>query len=179
VTEVKFNSISEPDWEQIRNELLAVRPEAVLFLAEASMTGIGLQKIRVGGFEGRVFSSVWAHTPELFRYAGDAAEGLSLITFIDPENFRPRYLEFSAKMEKIFKTEANPRSSRAYELIYILADGLKRCEKLSAADLKRALLAAEYNTLAGHVKFDRFGDVLRPVYEVIVRGKRFRNNGEI
>jgi len=31
----------------------------------------------------------------------------------------------------------------------------------------------------GHVKFDQYGDVVRPVYEVIVRQNKFRNNGEI
>ncbi len=179
ITEVHFNSSEEPNWEHIRQELLSPGPDAVLFLAEASMTGIALQKIKAAGFKGRLFSSVWAHTPELFRYSGQAAEGLSLITFIDPENSRPRYLDFSSKMKRIFKTAANPRSTRAYELIYILADGLRRCSKITGVELKKALLTAEYDTLMGHVQFDKYGDVLRPVYEVVVRGKRFHNNGEI
>jgi len=41
------------------------------------------------------------------------------------------------------------------------------------------LLAREYDTLMGHVKFDPYGDVIRPVYEVIVREQQFHNNGEI
>ncbi|BCL59512.1 ABC transporter substrate-binding protein [Desulfomarina profundi] len=179
ITEVHFNSSEEPDWEHICNELLSSGPDAVLFLAEAGMTGIALQKIKAAGFKGRLFSSVWAHTPELFRYSGQAAEGLSLITFIDPDNSRPRYLDFSSKMKKIFKTAANPRSTRAYELIYILADGLRRCSEITGVELKKALLAGEYDTLMGHVQFDKYGDVLRPVYEVVVRGGQFHNNGEI
>jgi branched-chain amino acid transport system substrate-binding protein len=82
-------------------------------------------------------------------------------------------------MKRIFKTEANPRSTRAYELIYILADGLRRCSRITGLELKKSLLAAEYDTLMGHVQFDKYGDVLRPVYEVTVHGRRFHNNGEI
>jgi hypothetical protein len=61
----------------------------------------------------------------------------------------------------------------------ILASALKRTESLCSEDLKKSLLAGQYNTLMGHVEFDQYGDVIRPVYEVIVRGTKFYSNGEI
>jgi len=61
----------------------------------------------------------------------------------------------------------------------ILADALKRSPGINSIELKKALLAGEYDTLMGHVRFDSYGDVIRPVYEVVVREKQFRNNGEI
>jgi len=178
-TEVKFNSRKEVNWSKLTDELLEQHPEEIIMLTEASMTGVGLQKLKTAGYEGAFIASIWAHTSGLMRYAGTAAEGLSIVTFIDSENSRPAYVNFSKKMEKYFMKKANPRSTRAYEIVYILADALRRCSSINSDELKVALLAEEYDTLMGHVKFDAYGDVVRPVYEIVVRDNEFRNNGEI
>ncbi len=178
-SEVRFHSRDQVDWSKLIRDLLAPKSEAIVMLTEASMTGVALQKLHAAGYEGLKLGSIWTHTPELMRYAGKDAEGFSLITFIDPDNNRPAYNSFSAKMMEMFQRQANARSARSYELVMILADALKRVPTINSMELKKALLAGEYETLMGKVVFDRFGDVVRPVYEVIVREGRFRNNGEL
>jgi branched-chain amino acid transport system substrate-binding protein len=178
VHEVKFESREHVDWDTVINELLVPHPEAIMFLTEASMTGVALQKLRAKGYKGLQVATLWTQTPGLMRYAGSAAEGLSLVTYIDPDNQRREYLEFSKKMQERFNQTANARSTRSYEIVMILANALKRSE-YDAFSLKKALLAEEYETLMGTLKFDRFGDVVRPVYEVVVRNGRFANKGEI
>lgn len=179
VTEVKFSSRGKTDWDRIIDELLEPRRDAIVLLTEASMTGIALQKLAATDFRGSRFATLWAQTPELLRHAGNSVEGLSIITFIDPDNHRPAYLSFAKEIEEKFHRKATARSTRAYEMVMILADALGRCPAINSGELKKALLAGEYDTLMGHVKFDRYGDVVRPIYEVIVREKQFRNNGEI
>ncbi|AGF76978.1 ABC-type branched-chain amino acid transport system, periplasmic component [Desulfocapsa sulfexigens DSM 10523] len=179
VTEVKFNSREHADWDRIMDELLEPRRDAIILLTEASMTGVALQKIAATDFNGSRIATIWAQTPELIRHAGDSAEGLSIITYVDPDNSRPDYLKFAREIEEKLHNKATARSTRAYEMVMILADALGRCSSISSGELKKALLAGEYDTLMGHVKFDQYGDVVRPVYEVIVRDKQFRNNGEI
>lgn len=105
--------------------------------------------------------------------------GLSIITFIDPDNQHQEYLDFSRNMIEHFSRPANASSTRSYEMVMILADALKRCKQIDVSALKNALLGGEYETLMGKVKFDRFGDVIRPVYEVTVKSGRFYNNGKI
>ena len=178
-TEVQFESREQADWTRIVQELLQPQPDAVILLTEASMTGVALQKLNEAGYTGRRIATTWTQTPGLMRYAGDSAEGLSIVTFINPDNTRPDYLAFARDIEETFHKKANARSTRSYEMIMILADALKRCPILSGEELKKALPAKEYDTLMGRVQFDKYGDVVRPVYEVVVREKRFRNNGEI
>jgi len=113
------------------------------------------------------------------RHAGNSAEGLSLVTFIDPDNNLPAFRDFSKQIKERFHKNATARSTRAYEIVMILADALRRSAHINSTELKKALLAGRYNTLMGQLKFDQYGDVVRPVYEVIVQGKQFRNNGEI
>ncbi len=178
-TEVKFQSREQADWSQIIDALLAPNPDAIVLLTEASMTGVALQKLEVANFSGPRIATLWTQAPSLMRYAGNSAEGLSIITFINPDNTRPKYLSFAAEIENKFNKKATARSTRAYEIVMILADALKRSPGINSIELKKALLAGEYDTLMGHVRFDSYGDVIRPVYEVVVREKQFRNNGEI
>ena len=179
VTEVKFNSRAQADWTQIIKDLLAPQPDAIVLLTEASMTGVALQKLNAAGYAGDCVGTVWTHTPSLMRHAGKSAESLSIITFVNPENSSPGYISFSREIEEKFHKKATARSTRAYEMVMILASALKRSESTGSEDLKKSLLSGQYDTLMGHVEFDRYGDVVRPVYEVVVRGKKFCNNGEI
>lgn len=179
VGEVRFNSRQQVEWERIMTELLSTEPEAVLLLTEANFTGIAVQRLRDIGYAGRRVATVWAQTPELLKVAADAAEGLSIVTFIDPENKRPDYLRFDAQLQEKFKKKASARSARAYEMVSIIADGLRRAKEMTSLELKNALLAGRYNTLMGELAFDQFGDVIRPVYEVRVANEKFVNSGEI
>lgn len=177
--EVHFLSRENADWEKLTDDLLAPAPQAVLLLTEASMTGIAAQKLRAGDFDGELVATIWTQTPSLFSYGGKAVEGMSLVTFISPENNRPAYHRFATRLQEEFNRPPTARSSRAYEVIMILADALKRCRTITPFDLKEKLLAKEYETLIGRVAFDRFGDVVRPVYEVVVNEGRFVSRGEL
>ncbi len=176
---VTFNSRQQTDWSKLIASLMRSRPDGVVLLTEASMSGVALQKLTAAGYDGSRFATIWADTPELLHYAGGDAEGLRIITFIDPDNNRADYRSFSRAMEKSFHKKATARSSRAYELIVVLADALKRSEGQSAEALKKSLLSSEYNTILGHLRFDKYGDVVRPIYEVVVHNNQFQSNGPI
>ena len=176
---VRINSKQKVNWPKIIASLLKGKPDAVLLLTEASMSGVALQKLAAAGYDGGRFATVWADTPELLRYAGGSAEGLRIITFIDPENKRADYRRFSRDMENSFHKKATARSSRAYEAVTVLADALSRRQANTAVSLKKALLGSEYTTILGRLRFDKYGDVVRPVYEVLVHGNQFHSNGPI
>lgn len=177
--EVKFESREHVDWDAVTSQLLAPQPDAVVLLTEASMTGVALQKLQARGYDGLRIATIWTQAPGLFKYGGKAVDGLSIVTFVNPENKKQEYLHFSREMMERFNKPANARSTRAYEMVMIIADALQRSEKIDSYSLKKVLLAGEYATLMGNVKFDQYGDVIRPVYEVKADNGRFINNGEI
>ena len=176
---VTFHSDRPVPWFTLIDRLLESDPDGILLLTEASMTGVALQKLTAAGFSGRRYATVWADTPQLLHCAASSAEGLSLITFIDPDNNRPSYQEFSRAMQTQFQKKASARSSRAYEVVTILADALRRAPDLTARSLKKALLSGTYETILGTVRFDRYGDVERPVYEIVVSRNEFHSTGPI
>lgn len=179
IREVRFDSRENAPWPKLIAQLTADSHQGIVLLTEASMTGVALQKLKAEQYSGALFATLWTQTPELFRIAGPAAEGLSIVTFINPENTRPEYLEFSRRMEEYFHKPATARSARAHEMVNILADALQRTQELSASALKAALLSGEYETIMGKVRFNQYGDVDRAVYDVKVKNSKFVNGGEI
>ena len=170
---IEFDPRIEVDWEQIIKTLLNPEPDATVLLTEVSMTGIAAQKLRAEGFHGPLLATLWAQTPDLMRFGGSAVEGLSIITFIDPDNRRPEFIQFSDKMQKRLNKPANARSTRAYEAISILVDALRQASSITAEEVKKQLLSTQFETLMGTVSFDAFGDVKRSVFEVRVKEGRF------
>lgn len=55
----------------------------------------------------------------------------------------------------------------------ILAQALRRSQELTVTHLKEQLLTDGFETLMGTVRFDRYGDVERPIFEVQVRNRKF------
>ncbi len=143
------------------------------------MTAVAAQKLRGLNFSAPLIATIWAQSPELLRIGGPAMEGLSMVSFVDPDNKRPEYLQFSRELKEKFQKTATARADRSYEMVQILADALKRCKTIDAQSLKAAMLQGEYQTLLGPLKFDTYGDVIRPVYEIMVRDGKFANGGEI
>lgn len=179
IKQVQFESRQNADWNQIIENLLLHTPEAIILITEATMTGVALQKITNQDFQGKLIATIWAQSPELIRIAGQAAEGLSIITYINPSIEGMKYLEFSQQMESKFGKPANARSARAYELTNIIAEGLNKCENINTIELKNSLLNLQFETILGSVKFDKFGDIDRPIFEVVVKNGTFIKKAEI
>lgn len=180
VTTVRIDSKNGMDWEEARGQLMTGGPQAVVMLTEVAATGIGAQKIRAGGFQGELLATLWAQTPELWQYGGEAVEGMTILTFIEAKNNRVAYQAFASALQKRFNRPATARSVRAYEAIEILAAALRRCSATpTAEELKRQLIGSRFETVMGGVAFNPSCDVVRPVYEVRVRGRQFVTASEI
>ncbi|MDJ0806936.1 MAG: ABC transporter substrate-binding protein [Gammaproteobacteria bacterium] len=171
--QVRIHPDQDMDWASVVAQVQAIGPDAVVLLTEVSMTGIAAQKLRLSGYQGSLIATLWAQTEDLMRYGGNAVEGLSLVTFIDPSNNHPEYLKFSESMQARLGKQANARSTRAFEAITILAEAIRNAPRPSAEEIKRQLLSQRFHTLMGEVEFDANGDVVREIYEVQVKDGSF------
>ena len=176
---VKFKSNRNEDWDEIIRQLLTHHPDAIILLTEATMTGIALQKLKARGYKGLRIATLWAQTPELIKIASVAGEGISIITYVNPNIDSPEFRTFKKKMKTSFHEDANARSTACYELMMILAKAMKRADRLTGPDIASALLEGTYHGFMGDIAFDSYGDVIRPVYEVTISGGRFVLRREI
>jgi len=180
IAPIQFNSQKTTDWKKIIEALLDPRPDAIMLLTEVTMTGVAAQKLRAQGFKGDLIATLWAQTPDLIRYGGKAVEDLTIITFISPRYQNPHYEVISKQVQERFNKPVTARTVRAYEAIQILTEACKQCKECTAQELKKALLEiARFDGVMGPVRFDAFGDVIRPIFEVRIKNGTFFNAGQI
>jgi branched-chain amino acid transport system substrate-binding protein len=180
IASIQFNSQKTPHWEKIIPGLLDPRPDAIVLLSEVTMTGIAAQKLRARGFKGDLIATLWAQTPDLIRYGGKAVEDLTIITFISPRYENLHYEAFSKEVKEKFHHPVTARTVRAYEAVQILSEAGKQCREITVQELKKALLETErFDGVMGPVRFDAFGDVIRPIFEVRIKNGAFYNAGQI
>ena len=170
----RLNSKEKIDWHRVIRHVLAFEPQVIILVTEVKNTGLAAQKLRYAGYKGALLATLWAHGPNLIRYGGKAVNGIGIVTFLRPSYSNEKYKAFERKMLKIFDKYPSPKSARAYEAIYILADAFRRCKDPdNVLQIKEAILSGNYENLLGRVRFDRFGDVVRPLYEVKVENGQF------
>ncbi len=180
VNPVRFNSTARKDWDRIITDLLKTRPQAIILLTEATMTGFSAQKLRARGFQGELLATLWAQTPGLPKYGAGAVDGMTLITFCILDQQHYLFQTFNQAMQRRFNQPASGRSVLSYEAIQIIAEALRQSPPSpTAVDLKKVLLEYRFETLMGYVDFDEFCDVIRPVYEVRIEDGVFHRIAEI
>lgn len=171
---VHINSKKDIGWDYVIRQLLEEKPEAVIMLTGINETAIAAQKIRTLAPDLPLISSNWAQESDLSELGGAAVEGLEIITFVDPQYNNQMYKNIVKRMEEDFQRPLTARSVRAYELIRILADALRQCSSTpDVQELKKQLLEMEFTTPMGQVRFDRFGDVQRPIYLMRIQDGKF------
>lgn len=177
-TEIKIRVFRWTDRGDLRKyiaKVLEYSPEAVFFVGPDRMTVKVVKELKKNGYTGFLLGSTWPMTPDLLRVGGRFVEGMIFFTFYNPEAETPMYRKLKRKVLKLYSVEPGPVEASAYEAIYVLAEGLKRARRLRAEDLKRALLEIEeIEGVFSKLKFNRYGDVIRPVFAVVVKGGRYR-----
>ncbi len=172
--EVQINTKEGVDYTQKVEEVLAYGPQAVVFLTEVKATGIFAQKLRQKGYNGRFFATLWSQGPRLFEYGSRAVDGLEIVTFLKPFYKDKLFEAFSRSLRAKFGREPTPKSARAFEAVKIISQVMKSCsDPTDVYCLKKELLRQRFNFLLGEVKFNRFGDVIRPIYLIKAQNRKF------
>ncbi len=172
---ISIDARGRVEWDRIIRKIKEKRPQAVLMATEVKSTAILAQKLKEAGYKGSFFATIWAQGPSLLTYGGHAVGGLSIVTFVKPRYHNKLYRHFERQMEQQFYKKATPKAARAYELVSILHEAIKGCKGRvnDTKCIKNRLLNGHYHSLMGPLKFNRFGDVLRPIYLVTVKGGDF------
>ena len=163
-------------------ELIKTGADAIILVTDEVSTGIAAQKLRNAGFRGGLIGTIWAQGPTMLQYGGKAVEGMTIISPTYPDKDSKAFLDFSAALGKRFNIKPSSKSLRAYEAVYILSEALKKCPKrgaISPSGLKAALLGNEFKGVLGTVRFDKYGDVIRPIYEIQVQNGRGIKKSEL
>lgn len=150
-----------PNTSDYRSQLTKIKnlnPEGVFIVGVPIELGNMMKQIRQLGIKSKVFSNQ-VDNPEIFDFAGDAANGLIFsTTFYDPANGNKTQQKFEEKYEKRFGNTSHLFAANAYDALYAIKKAIEKGE-----DVKNNLYnLPSFKGASGIIQFDENGDLKLP-----------------
>ena len=167
-----FFDSSAPSYEPVVHELLAGRPDGLIFIANAvdsARLAQQVHKLRPGM---PMIVAEWGGTSQLIVLGGRAVEGMMLLQNYNQEDDSPRYRAFEQAYRQRFGKPPAFGSVLAYDAGIAVLTALARRER--GVKVKDALIRfGPYEGLQQEVRFDANGDASRVAHFMMVKDGRF------
>lgn len=168
--EVSFRSSEVPDWSAYMELIDKTRPDALVVSASARDTAHLADALRRRGITLPIFSSPWAFTKDLIRFAGPAAEGIVSALSFSPDSTSPEFASFKRQYEERFGRKPGFAAAFSYEAMLTAAVALRKTNG-SALGLTEVLGSlGPIQGVNGVFDLDAEGDTTRPSYILIIEG---------
>ncbi len=174
VFEQKY-SFGEKDFRPIIERIKALNPDAIYatgYYAEASTF---LSQAKDAGLKMPIVGQEGYDSPELFKLAGAAAEGVIITTDLNRDGTEPMTQKFLAEYKKAYNEEADMVGASAFDGIQVLAYAMKQ-GGTTTAGIQKALLGLKdfHDAATGPFLYytpDR--ELVRPISPQIVKNGAF------
>lgn len=167
-----FFDSSAPSYEPVVDQLLAGRPDGLIFIANAvdsARLAQQVHKLRPGM---PMIVAEWGGTSQLIVLGGRAVEGMMLLQNYNQEDDSPRYRAFEQAYRQRFGKPPAFGSVLAYDAGIAVLTALARRER--GVKVKDALIRfGPYEGLQQEVRFDANGDASRVAHFMMVKDGRF------
>lgn len=161
------------DWAPVIEAIDRSQPNAVMIVAAASDTARFAQAVRGAGRRWILLGSGWAATAVLSTYGGRAIEGLLVARSVSALMQSERGIAFRDRYFERFGREPSFAAAQAYDAAFLLTRAL-RLTGGSAQGLKEAILGiGPFETFAGTIELDRYGDVKASAVILRYQGSAF------
>ena len=173
VKTLTFKSGSDTKYLEIARELLAIRSDGVLIIANSMDSALLCQQIRKLDIHIPITLSDWGATERLLELGGKAVEGLTVVQTFDRNSTAPKYQEFRQNYIERFNREPGFAGVYAFDAANVVIEALKK--RKDGQNLKETVLALrKFEGLQSPFSFNDFGDVRRPHVSIsIVRDGQF------
>lgn len=174
VMEQKY-SFGEKDFRPIIEKIKSLNPDAIYatgyyaeastFLAQAKDAGLKMPIVGQEGYD----------SPELFKLAGPAAEGVIITTDLNRDGKEPMTQKFLAEYKKAYNEEADMVGASAFDAVQVLAYAMKTGGTDTAAIQKAIAGIKDFHDVAtGPFLYYTAGrEVVRPVSSQVVKNSAF------
>lgn len=172
VAAVPFASQRDTGFGEIVRQMLAARPDGVLFIANAvDVARLSQQAVKQAPTLPRS-AAEWATSDALIELGGRSVEGLLIAQSFDRDDTSPRYRAFRSGFLERFGREPGYSAINSHDAATVVIEAIGRRERGEV--LKDAILRIRgFDGLQQRMEFDRFGDTRRAVYFSEIRDGRF------
>lgn len=161
----------------MRSQLVKIRslnPDGIYLLGHVTESGYVLKQAKELGIRSRFIGHLALEGPDLFKIAGDAANGvIYTATGYDPNSIDPKVREFENRYKSKFNKDGEVFAATAYDAVYILKKAIED-GGYTADGIKNSLYKIrDFPGITGLTTFDKNGDVMKPVSVKIVEDQKF------
>lgn len=157
----------EQDYSAVVTKIKAANPDAVFWTAYDDDGGPFIKQLREGGYPGAIFVGDGSTSANLFKLAGDAAEGV--FAFSSPTaEFLPNAKAFADAYQAKFNTAPSSYGPLTYDGMKLLADAITKAGGTDSAKVIAALQAEDYTGIAGEISFRPDHTLARSNFVVVV-----------
>lgn len=170
--EVPYESGADTDFERVVRQMLAGKPDGLLFIAGALDVARLAQQARRDAPRLPFAASEWASTEQLIELGGDVVEGLLIVQNYNRDDSSESFRNFTEAYYRRFQRQPGYSAVSAYDAATVVLTALKnrrQGETVKAA----ALRSGPYRGLQGDIVFDANGDTERKVFFTEIRGGRY------
>jgi branched-chain amino acid transport system substrate-binding protein len=158
----------EQDFSAVITKIKAATPDAVFWTAYDDDGGPFIKQLREGGYQGAIFVGDGSTSANLFKLAGDAAEGV--FAFSSPTvEFLPKAKAFADAYQAKFNIAPSSYGPLTYDGMKLLADAITKAGGTDSAKVMAALQADDYKDgIAGEITFKPDHTLGRSNFVVVV-----------
>ena len=166
---------TDRDFSSQITKFKGAKADVVILCSEYTAGALFTKQSRTLGFNAQIIASSGNCDPKYIELAGEAAEGVFTNTGFNPNDQRPKQLEFINAYEALYNRKPGEWASNSYDSVYMAKKAIemggttreKFMEVLHRPDF-------EYEGVGGLIKFDEFGDVkAKSILYLIVENGRF------
>ena len=158
----------EQDFSAVVTKIKAAAPDAVFWTAYDDDGGPFIKQLREGGYQGAIYVGDGSTSANLFKLAGDAAEGT--FAFSSPTaEFLPNAKAFADAYKAKFNIDPSSYGPLTYDGMKLLADAITKAGGTDSAKVIAALQAEDYKDgIAGEISFRPDHTLARSNFVVVV-----------
>jgi branched-chain amino acid transport system substrate-binding protein len=174
VAEVWF-AAEQKDFSAQLQTLGASGIDGLVVWGNAAQAGLILKQMRAMGMQQPVFGSSRTCTPEVVTVAGGAAEGLVVVSAIDPTRIDARWVDFRGRFVKRFGAEPDAYAAYAFDGATMLMSAIDTAglNRGRIMDALRGYEMKRYAGVSGGALFDYTLNNIAPVTFAQVRDGKF------
>ena len=163
VIEQKFEPLDSSFTRQLR-VINDSRVDGVVLWADAAAAGTILKEMRQMGMKQPAFGSFRVLGDDLFRLAGESAEGLEIVYPFDANRDDPAWVDFQKRFASAYRAKTDAFSALGFDTMNILLRAICR-GGLNRGRIRDALYSVErYRGVTGEMTFDPNAKNIAPMY---------------
>lgn len=167
-----FRSGPTVSFLDLAKEVRAAQPQAILVLANAMDTAMFSQQVRKLGMTVPMFTAEWSFTSDVIGFGGQAVEGMVSYHSFNADCRTADYLAFKQAFADRFGYRPSFATVLAHDATRLVIAALAK--NPDPGELKSTLLGlGRFRGLQSDIRFDRYGDVERPLFQTTIRDGQF------